>query len=107
MFSQYSAIAEHHKENCAPPIQLCQIHAIFLVMFSHCRILREHSIVFLHFSLQDYCEEQQKISAYILLIILQEYCQNYAVTVVVKSVWYLTSHWILLCTLTKWYLPLL
>ena len=81
MFSQYSAIAEHHKENCASPIQLCQIHVIFLVMFSHGRILREHSMIFLHFSLQDYSEEQQKISAYILLIILQEYCQNYAVPI--------------------------
>src|SRR5260370_33629630 len=80
MFSQYSGIAEHHKENCASPIQLCQIHGIFLVMFSHGRILREHSMIFLHFSLQDYSEEQQKFSAYILLIILQEYCQNYAVS---------------------------
>src|SRR5260370_9778894 len=79
MFSQYAAMAEHHKENCASPIQLCEIHVIFLVMFSHGRILREHSMIFLHFSLQDYSEEQQKISAYILLIILQEYCQNYAV----------------------------
>src|SRR5260370_26031622 len=81
MFSQYSGIAEHHKENCASPIQLCQIHVIFLVMFSHGRILREHSMIFLHFSLQDYSEEQQKFSAYILLIILQEYCQNYAVII--------------------------
>ena len=80
MFSQYSDTTEHCKENCASPIQLCRIHAIFCVMFSGVRILREHSMIFLHFSLQDYCQEQPKFSVYILPIILQEYCQSYAVT---------------------------
>src|SRR5260370_34482849 len=53
----------HHQYNYAKFMQFS------LVMFSHGRILREHSMIFLYLSLQNYCEEQQKISACILLII--------------------------------------
>jgi len=56
---------------------------IIHVIFSYCRILRECSIIFLHFPflVQEPSEEQKKNFTYILPVILQEYCQSYVVVV--------------------------